>query len=220
MSDTDKDLAIYTTEELTQANESFLNEKQIQQLVKKTPANRIYKREIAKNKQGQPIYADYVKGGYVKKILNFMFGFRWDFIVKEFKFDTTAGEAYVLGQLKVPVSDGEFMIKEQFGSAAIKKKSGGGFVSIGNDLKAAATDALKKCASEMGLFGDVYGADDFVELEVISPQEITLERVKELFDKYGDKLHPDDQLNVQRIIDEQETPSYSKVIKTLARYEK
>jgi len=36
-------------------------------------------------------------------------------------------------------------------------------VDFGNDMKAAATDALKKCASELGIASDVYGTAEYAE---------------------------------------------------------
>ena len=38
-------------------------------------------------------------------------------------------------------------------------------LDIGNDFKAAATDALKKCASELGIASDIYGKNEFREIE-------------------------------------------------------
>jgi len=39
-------------------------------------------------------------------------------------------------------------------------------LSIGNDLKSAATDCLKKCASEIGIASDIYNKDEFREVKV------------------------------------------------------
>ena len=44
-------------------------------------------------------------------------------------------------------------------------------LSIGNDLKAAATDALKKCAAEIGIAQDVYAPQEFKDVEVIEPPQ-------------------------------------------------
>ena len=38
-------------------------------------------------------------------------------------------------------------------------------LDYGNDLKAAATDALKKCASELGIASDIYGSEEFKEIK-------------------------------------------------------
>lgn len=81
--------------------------------------------------------------------------------------------------------DGFSVIKEQFGSSdvkrwtsdapatdkkgrPIKKANGdqvykhrvGDMLDLGNDYKAAATDAMKKCGMELGMFMDVYGPRD------------------------------------------------------------
>ena len=41
-------------------------------------------------------------------------------------------------------------------------------MSIGNDLKAAATDALKKCAAELGVAADIYNKQDFQAVKVVN----------------------------------------------------
>jgi hypothetical protein len=40
-------------------------------------------------------------------------------------------------------------------------------LDLGNDLKAASTDALKKCASELGIASDVYAPEEFKEIKVV-----------------------------------------------------
>jgi hypothetical protein len=48
----------------------------------------------------------------------------------------------------------------QFGSSQITKvKQSGDIISIADDLKAAATDSLKKCATQMGVGLYLYGKD-------------------------------------------------------------
>ena len=39
-------------------------------------------------------------------------------------------------------------------------------LNLGNDYKAAATDALKKCAADIGIASDIYGKDEFREIAV------------------------------------------------------
>jgi hypothetical protein len=39
-------------------------------------------------------------------------------------------------------------------------------LNLGNDYKAAATDALKKCAADIGIASDIYGKDEFREISV------------------------------------------------------
>jgi hypothetical protein len=107
---------------------------------------------------------------YVKKILNYVFGWNWDFEVKEH--GQEGDSLFVLGRLTVR-GGGATIFKEQFGRADLKKKKDGtGYLDFGNDLKAAATDALKKCASEFGIASDIYGKNEFKEIKVEEVREI------------------------------------------------
>jgi hypothetical protein len=70
----------------------------------------------------------------------------------------------------------------QFGRVDIKFKRGTKFpLDIGNDLKAATTDALKKCAAELGIAADIYNAREFREIEIKS-EPTTKEKMQELKD--------------------------------------
>lgn len=53
-------------------------------------------------------------------------------------------------------------------------KKYGSYVDPGDSFKAAATDCLKKCASTLGLFADVYSPENFVPLE---PEEDVKKKV-------------------------------------------
>ncbi len=44
-------------------------------------------------------------------------------------------------------------------------------LDLGNDFKAATSDALKKCASLFGIGADVYEASEFQEIEIVGSQE-------------------------------------------------
>lgn len=69
----------------------------------------------------------------------------WSFTVVEHQeFEGT--EVVVLGRLEV-----EGVIKCAFGGSAVTKDREGNIVSIGDDLKAAASDSLKKAASLLGV---------------------------------------------------------------------
>jgi hypothetical protein len=49
------------------------------------------------------------------------------------------------------------IVKMQYGGADVKRlRESGEIMDIGNDLKSATTDALKKCASELGIASDIY----------------------------------------------------------------
>lgn len=153
-----------------------MSKEQILQVMQRTPRNHVYTRP---GKGGGTF--EYVSGVYVKKVLNFVFGFNWDFEIVEHGIEKDL--VWVLGKLKVRFSSNPKakkitndieVTKMQFGRADIKyyKDKSKGMLDFGNDLKGAATDALKKCASEFGIASDVYGKSEFKELgvEVIDDQ--------------------------------------------------
>jgi hypothetical protein len=92
---------------------------------------------------------DYLETHAVITRLNEAFNGAWSFEVVDYK--TMEGEIIVQGKL---TAGGQ--VKAQFGSADIHRARGedgqkGAPVSIGDDLKAAASDALKKCATLFGV---------------------------------------------------------------------
>lgn len=138
----------------------ILTRDQIMQVFSKTPASHIYTRPA----KGGGTW-DYVTGVYVNKVLNYVFGWRWDFEVVEH--GREGDQVWVLGRLTVKDGKGDQITKMQFGRADIKfKKNTKEMLDFGNDLKAAATDARKKCASELGIASDVYGKNEFKEIGV------------------------------------------------------
>lgn len=148
-----------STRELT-AIASDLNEKQLLHILQRTPGTHVYNRPA----KGGGSW-DYVTGVYVKKVLNYVFGWNWDFEVKQHGVE--GDMIWVLGRLTVRTGT-TTIVKEQFGRADCKKKKdGSGYLDFGNDLKAATTDALKKCASELGIASDIYGKNEFKEIEKI-----------------------------------------------------
>ncbi len=68
--------------------------------------------------------------------------------------DIHEGEVIVMGKL---TADG--MVKSAFGGSAITIDKSGQVVSIADDLKAAASDALKKAASLLGVGLELYGGN-------------------------------------------------------------
>ena len=83
--------------------------------------------------------------------LNEAFGARWDFDVTEHRI--LEDEVVVLGRL---VAGG--VTKTAFGGSSITRaKDGGQPLSISDDLKAAASDALKKACSLLGIGLHLYG---------------------------------------------------------------
>lgn len=147
--------------------ESSLTTTQIQKFFSATPKEKIKSRPAKGGGQW-----DYVAGSYVTQVLNSLFGFNWSFEVvtsmQEALATAKTGSVVVQGRLKVKIGD-EWITKEQYGrkEVAFKKNTDKEPLDFGNDMKAAATDAKKKCASELGLFADVYAQEDFFEAQVI-----------------------------------------------------
>lgn len=103
----------------------------------------------------------YVDTASVIRRLNEAFDGDWSFEIKEKHIDVENGYVWVLGRLSCGG-----VVKEQFGSKAIAYNPDGSFVDLGDDLKAAASDALKKCATLLGVGLHLY--EEEVEEE---PQE-------------------------------------------------
>jgi hypothetical protein len=156
---------------------SVFNQNQIQKIFNSTPARYKYDRPA----KGGGTWT-YIKSSYVRKVLDGVFGFNWNFDI-----ETTLSEAFEIAKLtkvcvvkgtltgKVNI-DGEWLEvrKTQFGRAEVKfKKNSTELLDFGNDMKAATSDCLKKCASLFGIGADVYEAGEFMEIEVIGSLENT-----------------------------------------------
>lgn len=130
---------------------TWVSDQQLIKIVQKTPAQHIYSRP---GKGGQKF--NYVTGNYVVKVLNFVFGWNWDYEV--IAHGVQGNQVWVQGKLTVKSPKGETISKTQFGRADIKfLKNSKDMLDFGNDLKGATTDAMKKCASLLGIASDVYG---------------------------------------------------------------
>lgn len=144
-----------------------LDDAQVQKFFTATPKDKIKSRPAKGGGKW-----DYVSGSYVTQVLNSLFGFNWSFEIVTTMQEALAvaktGSVVVQGRLKVKIGD-EWITKEQYGrkEVAFKKNTDKEPLDFGNDMKAAATDAKKKCASELGLFADVYAQEDFFEATVI-----------------------------------------------------
>ena len=145
---------------LTLIKTPLLRAEQILQIVQRTPINHIYTRPAKGGGKW-----DYVTGVYVKKVLNYVFGYMWDFQVVDK--GREGKQIWVQGRLTIRDKGGKVMIiKEQFGRADIKfKRESKEILDYGNDLKSASTDALKKCASELGIASDIYGKNEFKDIQ-------------------------------------------------------
>lgn len=206
-------IAIVTEKELALVGDNLLNKQQLAFIMLRTPKEYVKKRPAKGGGEWS-----YVSGGHVKKCLNLMFGWDWNFEIMEQL--VMHGEAIVKGKLTCR-TNGREIVKMQFGNKDIvyKKepdKDGNKIpLSIGNDLKAAATDCLKKCASEIGIAADIYNAEEFIAVNVVD--DITLEDIKALAIEKMDKMNEKLTADTERIIQEQDEKSYAKLFRTLSK---
>ncbi|HIJ57839.1 MAG TPA: hypothetical protein HPQ03_17180 [Deltaproteobacteria bacterium] len=90
---------------------------------------------------------EYIEGHAVIARLNDAFDSSWSFEIIKHKILTDTDEVIVLGKLIA----GD-IVKTQFGSSRITRaRESGDMISLADDLKAAATDALKKAATLLGV---------------------------------------------------------------------
>jgi recombination DNA repair RAD52 pathway protein len=100
----------------------------------------------------------YVTGEMVISRLNEVLGFDWSFrIVREGQTDI---EAWVLGEL-VATIDGKEVSRQHYGNQELTR----GSRSTSDLYKSAATDALKKCATTLGIALYLYDEDERREVE-------------------------------------------------------
>ncbi|NCD40586.1 MAG: hypothetical protein EOL88_00690 [Bacteroidia bacterium] len=156
-------------------------------MAERTPAQYIKQR---KGPSGTML--SYVEGGYMKTALNYLFGWRWDFEIidkGEVKVGNKVVQVWVQGKLIIKDENNNVaIVKSQFGGASVKylKSNTSMPVDMANDYKSASTDALKKCASELGIASDVYNKNEFIvsesnpeNVEVVEGNQIEPEVVKE-----------------------------------------
>lgn len=148
-----------------------INSKVKEKLSARLPQNIILKREAGKDKNGNKTYLSYISGSTVIDILNTTFNYNWNFeIVDQWiqpgqpwvnkwnggKVEEQGGIAFVRGRLTVNMVDDEGrpmqIVKESFGSKAVIGKQS----EQDSTFKAAQTDALKKCASLLGIGTELY----------------------------------------------------------------
>jgi hypothetical protein len=141
---------------------TWISDKQVIQMVQKTPAKYVHRRPA----KGGGMW-DYVDGGYIKKVLNFTFGWNWDFeIIKQETFGISEmwGQVITTGKLTVKDDAGHIIIKSDNGRSDVKYKRGTKIpMDLGNDFKSSATDCLKRCAVQLGIASDVYGKAEMRE---------------------------------------------------------
>ncbi len=199
------EVKLIKAEDLALIESNAFTERQMQHLLKKTPEKYVKKRPGKGGGQWE-----FVTGGYVKKCLNLMFGFDWDFEV--IKFEVIGKQAIVLGKLTCR-SGNRTIIKQQFGRQDIKyRKDTNEPMDLGNDLKGATTDALKKCASEIGIASDIYNKEEFESSFIISDEqeENLLSELKNLEAEKSKLISEPMKIRIKEIIDKKEVSSYLK----------
>ena len=99
-----------------------------------------------------PHNLEYITGEQVVSRLNEELGFDgWTFLVREHGENEESDSVWVLGELTV-IREDRVITKQQFGSQEHNRtKDSKKIIDYGFDLKGAATDALKKCATLIGV---------------------------------------------------------------------
>ncbi len=98
---------------------------------------------------------DYIEGHAIIQRLNDAFESQWSFSIIRHEILKDTDEVIVLGELKA----GE-IVKTQFGSSQITRaRETKQIISLADDLKAAATDALKKAATLLGVGLHLYNGN-------------------------------------------------------------
>ncbi len=148
-----------------------LNPSQVAVIDQKTPPDIIFKR---KGKSGK--YFSYVPHNYVTRILNEAFSHAWSFEADLIAELSRGDELVVKGRLTVHGANGKSIVKEQFGQCEIPRdKFGKAGMTAGDALKGAGSDALRKCASLLGIALDLYGEhNDEYEKEEYNEQPINV----------------------------------------------
>ena len=125
-------------------------------LTQKTPT------EVIKHRKGRGgRQFAYVEHAWVTEQLNLAFNWAWSWEILEWRLvpEDEPAEVFVLGRLTVHTPRGD-IVKSQFGQSDIKRDQAGNILGIGDDLKAASSDGLKKAASLLGLALDLYRSDE------------------------------------------------------------
>ena len=170
---------------------SILNANQVQKIFNTTNKKYIYQKP---GKGGGAF--NYVRASYIRRTLDGIFGFNWDFEIvtpdeTAFQMAVMTGYITLKGRLTGRTQDTNgtwhTIVREQYGRAEVKfltEKVNNQKVKkiddytkkpipldFGNDMKAAASDALKKAASQLGIAADVYDPDEFIPYEVAGSNE-------------------------------------------------
>lgn len=135
--------------------------------------------------------AAYVETGYVVSRLNQIFSpAGWDFeileqgVIETRKIESGDGEVWVRGRLTIlDHKNGYRVSKTQYGQHVVHKN-----IPVGDALKAAASDCLKKCASLFGIAHDIYWKISNVEGESKHQKEQTPQKRTKMTDQDMQKV--------------------------------
>jgi hypothetical protein len=179
--------------------ESPFVKNQLLRILQRTPKEYIRQR---KGKGGKDF--KYVTGNYVKKSLNYIFSWMWDSEVIYSENIVIDGKiVQIIVDVKLTIKTWNektgqvetLITKTQTGRADVKylKNDPKTPVDFGNDRKAAITDGIKKCASELGLASDVYAENEYKEIKNDPPvKNVTPEKEeKPQVDKKGKLILPE-----------------------------
>lgn len=158
---------------LTPNKQLSISEAQYQILTQATEADEVRYR---RGKGGRQF--PYTDTAYVIRTLNLAFGWDWDFEADNeeiFYVNSKPFETKVRGRLTVRNAGNE-IIKTQFGCQPIEYlKDSDTPISLGDAYKGAASDALKKCASLLGVALDLYDSDSDISTGKVSQTKPTVE---------------------------------------------
>lgn len=104
------------------------------------------KKEVKRrsDREGRELF--YIETSSIIRRLNEALDGEWSFEIKEKMIDLERGYVWVLGRLTCGN-----VVKEQFGFKVLSRDEEDRSLDLGDDLKAAASDALKKCATLLGV---------------------------------------------------------------------
>lgn len=138
----------------------------------------------------------YVKGGFVKLMLNALFPGRWSLVDVKVDLKSKAAQGkdqfVATGTLLIRHSDGSEQRISQVGTCIVEvMRSSGEPVNLGFDAKGAVTDLLKKCASELGVAHDVYASldEDIPKQETKQQQAMSEKEAAEAYNRLITRIH-------------------------------
>jgi hypothetical protein len=174
--------------ELKQVTRGFsvLNENQVQKLFNSTPRKWKFKRPAKGGGEW-----DYVRKGYVRRTLDSVFGFDWDYQTTT-PLDTALTIAERTGFVVLQGTITARVLDSEGKTVATLKRSGTGRSEVkftklakempdgtkrrapldfGNDVKGAETDCFKRCAALFGIAADIFEKDEFFEIAIVGSDE-------------------------------------------------